>query len=148
MAYIDTNRKLQDAVISYLQTNLTTYDSGVAASIPVINGADFEDLGGDHILVYVPEMDENPTYSGTYVATLMVRVATLRDVSEATHRAYCRAVFGLMSDVDLPIYLSQVAGNKIRVNQVVEQRSFAMGIVTDAMRHDTMTIKLRVYQVP
>lgn len=146
-SYIDTNRKLQDAVRSYLTTNLAIYESGEASALPVLVGVSFEDLGRDHCLVYVPEMREAPAYSGTYDASLVVRVATLRDTTDATHRTYCKAVFDLMCDSDLPTYLSQITGNKIRVNQVVEGRSFSAGMVGDSMRHDTLNIELKVYQV-
>jgi hypothetical protein len=147
MSYHDGNRKLQAAIVSYLTTNLATYASAVANALPKIPGGDFENLGRSHILVYVPEMTEEPAYSGTFTATVMVRVATLKDVAVATHQNYCRAVFDLMMEQDLPSYLSAITSNKIRVNQIVESRSFEIGLINESMRHDTISLTLRVYQV-
>lgn len=147
MSYLDVNRKVQDAIRDYLQNNLDSYASGVADGLPKLAGADFDDLGKDHILVYVPESIEDPAYSGTYSAQVMVRVATLRDTSITTHRAYCKAVFDLLSEQDLPTYINALSGSILRVNQLIETRSFSSGIVNESMRHDTMDFRLRVYQV-
>jgi len=147
MSYHDGNRKLQAAIISYLTANLATYASAVANALPKIPGGDFENLGRSHILVYVPEMTEEPAYSGTFNATVMVRVATLKDVTISTHQSYCRAVFDLLMERDLPTYLSAITGNKIRINQIVDSRSFEVGVINESMRHDTMTLQMSVYQV-
>lgn len=147
-SYFNLNRALQSAVASYLLQNLDTYAEGVAASLPVLSGADFDDLGKDHALVYVPEISEDPPFSGTYEAQLMIRVATLRDTSEATHELYCKAVFDLLCDEDLPTIINTAETNQVRVNQFVEGKSFSAGIVNDSMRHDTMELRLRVYQAP
>lgn len=147
MTYMDLNRKLQDAIKTYLTNNLDSYASGVADSLPKLTAGDFEDLGQDHILIYVPEVNEDPPYSGTHDAQVMVRVATIRDTALATHRDYCKAVFDLMSDEDLATYINALSGSKIRVNQLIEGRSFSTGIVNESMRHDTMNLRLRVYQV-
>ena len=147
MSYLDINRKLQDAIKTYLQNNLDSYASGVADALPKLTAGDFEDLGQDHILVYVPEANEDPPYSGTYNAQIMVRVATIRDTALATHRNYCKAVFDLLSEEDLATYINALSGSIIRVNQLIDSRSFSTGIVNESMRHDTMQFNLRVYQV-
>lgn len=147
MSYMDLNRKLQDAIKTYLTNNLDSYASGVADALPKLTAGDFESLGEDHVLIYVPEVNEEPAYSGTYDAQVMVRVATLRDTALATHRDYCKAVFDLLCDEDLSTYINALSGSKIRVNQVIESRSFSTGIVNESMRHDTMNLRLRVYQV-
>jgi hypothetical protein len=146
-SYLDINRKLQDAVKSYLQTNLATYEAGVANSLPKITAGDFDDLGKDHVVIYAPEANEDPPYSGTYNCQVMIRVATLRDTALATHRNYCKAVFDLLSDTDLATYINAISGSKIRVNQVIDSRSFTTGIINESMRHDSMSFNLRVYQV-
>ena len=146
-SYHDGNRKLQDAIKAYLTANLTTYAAGVAKDLPLLVGGDFDNLGQDHALIYSPDMTEDPPYSGTYIADLIVRVATKRDTAIATHRNYCKAIFDLLCDEGLAGYVNALTGVKVRINQVVEGRSFQIGNVNDSMRHDTMTMQLRVYQI-
>lgn len=146
MTFYNINRLLQAAVANYIETNAETYLNGVAASLPVYQAGDFIDLGEDHILVFVSECNEDPAFSGTYAANLMVRICTLRETTGATHGEYCQAVFGLLSDTDLPALINAADTNNVRINQYIEGKSFTVGIVNESMRHDTMELQLRVYQ--
>jgi hypothetical protein len=147
MSYHDGNRKLQDAIRAYLAANLTSYAAGVAKDLPRLVGGDFDNLGQDHLIIYVPEMNEDPPYSGTYAATVIARIATKRDTAIATHRNYCKAIFDLLCDAGLPGYVNALSGVKIRINQIIEGRSFQIGNVNESMRHDTLTLQVRIYQV-
>lgn len=145
MSYYGWNRQLQDAVASYLTTNLATYAGGVASVLPIVKGGEFSDLSLSHILVYAPTVSEITPFVGRFEAQVAVRVATLEDVSNSTHLSYCKAVFDLMADLDFPDYINAISGNPIKVNQVVGGASIAIGVIQN-LRHDTLTMKLSIYQ--
>ena len=148
VGFHDGNYKLQDAFEAYLNANLPAYNSGAAASLTIVKGGDFGNRGGDHIYIVVPNMKEDPPLSGTYLADLIVGVATLKDTVLATHREYVKSVFDLMEDADLADYINALPGTKIQMNQTVDGMEQAIGAMTDALRFSEIRVKLRVWQIP
>lgn len=148
MSYYDTNYLLQEAIDAYLQTNLATYASGVAGSLPRVLGGDFGDRSRDHVYITSPEMDDDPDAPGSFLAQVIAGVGTLAETPLATHRAYAGAVIDLMRDSDLPAYINAAAVNKVRVNELFGPAKVSIGVISDGMRFTEVALTVRVYQVP
>lgn len=139
---------LQTAIASYLETNLNTYASGVATNLPIVQAGDFGDRSRDHIYVMVEDYTQDPPRSGSYLARIMVGVATVRETSLATHQSYCRAVFDLLADSGLPSYLSAIANNRIRVFHAEDDHTFRLGAISDGLRFGEVSFSIRTYLSP
>jgi len=147
---------LQEAVASYLQTNKATHGAphpppagpgphGPANGLPIVQAGDFGDRARDHIYIMVEDYTQDPPMSGSFLAQVIVGVATTRETTLSKHQEYCRIIFDLLMEQDLATYLNTIPAFRFRVYQVGRDHSFTLGAISEGLRFTQATFSVRCY---